>query len=123
MGLLDHDDELTPDALYEVAATLQEVQADLIYSDEDRLDSKGRRRDPAFKPAWSPDLLLSCMYLAHFCVYRKSIVDSIGAFREGFDGSQDYDLALRFTEATDKIAHIQNPLSLARCSSLGLSPP
>ncbi len=106
IGLLDHDDELTPDALYEVAATLQETDADLIYSDEDRLDEKGRRKEPAFKPAWSPDLLLSCMYLGHFCVYRKSVVDRIGVFREGFDGSQDYDLALRFTEATNQIAHI-----------------
>ena len=106
IGLLDHDDELTPDALYEVAATLQETDADLIYSDEDRLDEKGQRKEPAFKPAWSPDLLLSCMYLGHFCVYRKSIVDRIGGFRADFDRSQDYDLALRFTEATTKIAHI-----------------
>ena len=106
IGLLDHDDLLTPDALYEIAATLQEIDADLIYSDEDRLDANGGRADPAFKPAWSPDLLLSCMYLAHFCVYRKSIIDAVGGFRKGFDGSQDYDLALRFTEKTDRIAHI-----------------
>jgi GT2 family glycosyltransferase len=106
IGLLDHDDELTPDALYEVAATVQETDADLIYSDEDRLDQKGRRAEPVFKPAWSPDLLLSCMYIGHFCAYRKSIVERIGGFRPGFDGSQDYDLALRFTEATSKIAHI-----------------
>jgi glycosyltransferase involved in cell wall biosynthesis len=106
IGLLDHDDQLTPDALYEVAATLQEVEADLIYSDEDRLDSNGRRTEPSFKPAWSPDLLLSCMYLAHFCVYRKRIIDRLRGFREGFDGSQDYDLALRFTEESNRIAHI-----------------
>jgi O-antigen biosynthesis protein len=106
IGLLDHDDLLTPDALYEIAATLQEIDADLIYSDEDRLDLNGRRAEPSFKPAWSPDLLMSCMYLAHFCVYRKSIIDRVGGFREGFDGSQDYDLALRFTEKTDRIAHI-----------------
>ncbi len=109
IGLLDHDDLLTPDALYEVAATLQETDADLIYSDEDRFDSDGRL-EPRFKPAWSPDLLLSCMYLAHFCVYRKSIFDQIEGFREGFDGSQDYDLALRFTERTAKIAHIPKTL-------------
>ncbi|MGA9770103.1 MAG: glycosyltransferase family 2 protein [Blastocatellia bacterium] len=106
IGLLDHDDQLTPDALYEVAATLQEAEADLIYTDEDRLDSTGMRVEPAFKPAWSPDLLLSCMYMAHFCVYRKSIVDRLGGFRKGFDGSQDYDLALRFTEESSRIAHI-----------------
>jgi GT2 family glycosyltransferase len=110
VGLLDHDDKLTPDALYEVVAALQTSDFDLIYSDEDRLDSKGRRSEPAFKPAWSPDLLLSCMYLAHFCVYRKSIVDAVGGIREGFDGSQDYDLALRVTEQTDRIAHIPKVL-------------
>ncbi|MFL6216561.1 MAG: glycosyltransferase family 2 protein [Blastocatellia bacterium] len=106
VGLLDHDDKLTPDALFEIVATLQQADADLLYSDEDRLDRCGRRHAPRFKPAWSPDLLLSCMYLAHFTVYRKVIFDRIGGFREGFDGSQDYDLALRFTEQTEKIAHI-----------------
>jgi GT2 family glycosyltransferase len=106
VGLLDHDDELTPDALFEVVKVLQQTEADLIYSDEDRLDSTGRRSRPSLKPAWSPDLLLSCMYLAHFCVYRRSTVLDIGAFREGFDGSQDYELALRFVETTNRIAHI-----------------
>src|SRR2546427_1244508 len=106
IGLLDYDDELTPDALYEVAKTLQEVDADLIYSDEDKLDANGARCNPFFKPAWSPDLLLSCNYICHFGVYRKSLVDQIGGFREGFDGSQDYDLVLRFTEKSEKIVHI-----------------
>lgn len=106
IGLLDHDDLLTPDALTEVARTIAETNADLIYTDEDRLDSNGQRAEPAFKPAWSPDLLLSCMYLAHFTAYRKSIVDRIGGFRSDFDGSQDYDLALRFTEQSDRVAHI-----------------
>lgn len=106
IGLLDHDDLLAPDALAEVARTIEETDADLIYSDEDRLDSKGEREEPAFKPAWSPDLLLSCMYFGHFCVYRKAIIDEIGGFRSPFDGSQDYDLALRFTERSDSVAHI-----------------
>lgn len=106
IGLLDHDDELTPDSLYEVVSTLQIVDADLIYSDEDKRDEEGRRCEPFFKPAWSPDLLYSYMYLCHFSVYRKSVIDRLGGFREGFDGSQDYDLALRFTETTNKIAHI-----------------
>lgn len=106
VGLLDHDDELTPDALYEVAATLQESDADLIYSDEDKLDERGRRCEPFFKPAWTPDLLLSTMYICHFGVYRRRIVDEIGGFRGAFDGSQDYDLALRFTERTRRIVHI-----------------
>lgn len=123
IGLLDHDDELTPDALYEVAATLQETAADLIYSDEDRLDEEGRREQPALKPAWSPDLLLSSMYIGHFCVYRRSVVDRIGGFRAGVDGSQDYDLALRFTEETSKIAHIPKILYHWRKVSYSASAP
>jgi GT2 family glycosyltransferase len=106
IGLLDHDDEITPDALYEVGKTLQAVNADLVYSDEDKLEADGSRCEPFFKPAWAPDLLLSCNYICHFGVYRKSLVDEIGGFRDGFDGSQDYDLVLRFTEKSDKIVHI-----------------
>jgi GT2 family glycosyltransferase len=106
VGLLDHDDELPPDALYEVASVFQEVEVDLIYSDEDKLDESGQRCDPFFKPAWSPDLLMSCMYTSHFSVYRRSLVESVGRFREGYEGSQDYDLALRVTEKTDKVIHI-----------------
>jgi GT2 family glycosyltransferase len=110
VGLLDDDDELTLDALLEVAATLQETEADLIYSDEDKLDLAGARCDPFMKPAWSPDLVLSCNYICHFGVYRKKLIDEIGGFREGFDGSQDYDLVLRFSEKTDRIAHIPKVL-------------
>jgi GT2 family glycosyltransferase len=106
IALLDHDDELPPDALYEVVRSLQEVAADLIYSDEDKLDAEGSRCDPFFKPSWSPDLLLSCNYISHFGVYRKSIIDQIGGFRKGYDGSQDYDLVLRFVEHSEKIVHI-----------------
>jgi GT2 family glycosyltransferase len=106
IGFLDHDDELTPDALLEVVSTLQHVEADLVYSDEDKLDTHGNRCDAFAKPAWSPDLLLSTMYTCHFSVYRKEIVDRIGGLREGFDGSQDYDLALRFTEQTNRIVHV-----------------
>lgn len=106
IGLVDNDDEIPPDALYEVVKTLQDTDADLIYSDEDKLDLEGVRCEPFFKPAWSPDLLFSCNYISHFGVYRKSIIDQIGGFREGFDGSQDFDLVLRFTEKSDKVVHI-----------------
>ena len=106
VGLLDHDDEIPPDALYEVVKTLQDVTADIIYSDEDKLDTEGLRCEPFFKPAWSPDLLFSCNYISHFGIYRKSIINQIGGFREGLDGSQDYDLVLRVTEKSDKIVHI-----------------
>ncbi|MDM8553108.1 glycosyltransferase [Desulfococcaceae bacterium HSG7] len=107
IGLLDNDDELSIDALYEVVKLLNEhPTADMIYSDEDKLGLNGKRCEPFFKPDWSPDMLLACMYTGHFSVYRKKIVDRVGGFRTGFDGSQDYDLALRITEKTDQIFHI-----------------
>jgi len=106
VGLLDNDDELAPDALYEVVKALQEKRYDLIYSDEDKPDMEEKRCEPFFKPDWSPDLLLSINYVSHFGVYRRKLMTEIGGFREGFDGSQDYDLVLRFTEKTDSIKHI-----------------
>ncbi len=106
VGLLDNDDELTPDALYEVVKTLQEKKYDLLYSDEDKLDMEGTRCEPFFKPDWSPDLLLSINYVSHFGVYRRKLLNEINGFRDGFDGSQDYDLVLRVTEKTPQIRHI-----------------
>ncbi len=107
IGLLDHDDELSPDALYEVVKYLQTNRdADMIYSDEDKIDLKGNRRDPFFKPDWSLDTFLSCMYTCHFGVYKKEILDEIGGFRKDFDGSQDYDLVLRVMDKTHSIHHI-----------------
>lgn len=107
VGLLDNDDELTPDALFEVAKLLNaHPDADMIYSDEDKLNSSGERVDPYFKPDWSPDLIFSTMYTCHLGVYRREIAEKIGGFREGFDGSQDYDFVLRFVEETDRIFHI-----------------
>ena len=107
IGLMDHDDELAINALYEVVKLLQEhPDADMIYSDEDKMDTKGKRCDPYFKPDWSPDLFLSNMYVSHFGIYRKNIVEKIGGFRKGCEGSQDYDLILRFTEKTTQIYHI-----------------
>ena len=107
VAFLDHDDELAPFALYEVVKLLnEEPDLDFIYSDEDKIDEKGRRRDPFFKPDYSPDMFLSVNYLCHLSVIRKSLVDRVGGFRKGYDGSQDYDLFLRVLEHTDKIAHI-----------------
>ncbi|MBW4470182.1 MAG: glycosyltransferase [Stenomitos rutilans HA7619-LM2] len=107
VALLDHDDLLTPDALYEVALlTNRHPEADLIYSDEDKLNDQDELREPYFKPDWCPDSFLSRMYICHLGVYRRSLLEAIGGFRPGFEGSQDYDLALRFTEKTDHIFHI-----------------
>lgn len=111
VGFLDHDDELASSALYEVVKLLQKDQdIDFIYSDEDKISLSGKRLDPHFKPDWSPDTLYSCNYISHFSVIRKSIIEELGGFREGYDGSQDYDLFLRVVERTQKIAHIPKVL-------------
>jgi len=108
---LDNDDELTPDALAEVAIYLAEnPEADVLYSDEDKIDGNGRRYDPHFKPDWSPELLLSYMYMVHVLVIRRSLFEQVGRLRPAFDGSQDYDLALRTTELAREVGHIPKVL-------------
>lgn len=98
-ALLDHDDELAEEALYHVAAEINKYpSANLIYSDEDKIDARGGRFYPWFKPDWSPELFYSLNMLTHLCVFRTRTLRKIGGFREGFEGSQDYDLALRFIE-------------------------
>ena len=95
-ALLDQDDELAENALAEVAlASLSNPGVRLIYSDEDFLDADGVRSNPFFKSDWNPQLFLAQNYLNHLGVYQTSLVHEIGGFREGFEGSQDYDLALR----------------------------
>lgn len=107
IGLLDNDDELSIDALYEIVKKLNDKpETDFIYSDEDKIDMEGRRSKPFFKPGWSPDLLLSVNYICHFSVIRKKLVEDVGKFRLGYEGSQDYDLFLRVTEKTVNIEHI-----------------
>lgn len=112
VGFLDHDDLLDKNALLYVALKIQEhPDADLIYTDEDKVLEDGNFVGPFYKPDWNYSLLLSSMYTCHFSVYRKSIIDRIGGVigsfvREGFDGSQDYDLALRFIEQTQHIYHV-----------------
>lgn len=108
-ALLDHDDELAEDALFHVVAEINRYpNADLIYSDEDKIDGSGTRFDPAFKPDWSRDLFYSLNLLNHLTVYRTEVARAAGAFRSGFEGSQDYDLALRVIEgiAGRNIRHI-----------------
>lgn len=98
-ALLDHDDELTEDALYRVAAEINEhPEASMLYSDEDKIDGAGRRSEPKFKPDWSRDLFYSLNLITHLSVYRTDILRSVGGFRVGYEGSQDHDLALRFIE-------------------------
>jgi len=111
VALLDHDDRLSPDALFENAILVnRQPDVDVIYSDEDKIDETGRRSAPYFKPDWSPDALLSRNYVSHLGVYRRSVVNDVNGFRTGFEGSQDYDLLLRITERTDRVAHIPHVL-------------
>jgi GT2 family glycosyltransferase/glycosyltransferase involved in cell wall biosynthesis len=108
---LDQDDELAPDCLLQLArAAGADPAPDLIYSDDDKIDADGRRHSPQFKPDWSPELLLSYMYFSHaFCV-RRALFHEVGGFREGFEGCQDYDLALRLTERSKRVVHIPKVL-------------
>ena len=111
IALLDHDDLLPPHALAKVVQLLDEhPEADFVYSDEDKVDEQNVHKDPFFKPDWCPDSFLARMYTCHLGVYRRSLVEEVGGFRLGFEGSQDYDLVLRVTEKTDKIFHIPDVL-------------
>jgi O-antigen biosynthesis protein len=109
VALLDHDDELAPHALFEMAAaTRAHPDAALIYSDEDKIDETGRRFDPYFKPDFLPDLLEGQNFICHLGAYRTALVRELGGFREGFEGSQDWDLALRVADraGTAAIRHV-----------------
>ncbi len=108
---LDQDDELTPDALGEIALYLAEEPAtDILYSDDDKVGAKDYRYSPQFKPDWSPELLLSYMYFSHLFVIRRALFADVGGLRVGLEGSQDYDLALRATERTNQIGHVPKVL-------------
>ncbi|MES2524780.1 MAG: glycosyltransferase [Gemmatimonadota bacterium] len=109
VALMDHDDLLPEHALYEIAAEVAaHPDADVIYSDEDKLDAEGQRFGAYFKPDFDPDLLLGQNMVSHLGVYRRSLVERLGGLRVGFEGSQDHDLALRATEAVGarRVRHI-----------------
>ncbi len=109
VALLDHDDELAPHALHEIVALLNAQPAtDLIYSDEDKIDEEGRRHEPYFKPDWLPDLFTAQNFISHLTTYRMALVREVGGFRVGFEGSQDWDLALRVIERIADPARIRH---------------
>ncbi|MBI3519313.1 MAG: glycosyltransferase family 2 protein [Bacteroidetes bacterium] len=109
--LLDQDDELKENALFEIVKLInQKPDADLIYSDEDKIDEDNIHMAPHFKPDWSPDSLLSRNYICHVSVFKTSQLKEIGGFRVGFEGSQDHDLLLRYTEKYTNIYHIPEVL-------------
>lgn len=121
VGLLDHDDLLSPRALYEVACLLQtesNVKPQFIYSDEDKITDDGNHRfDVHFKPDWSPILLNHVNYINHFTVIEKELLNSIGGYRMGLEGAQDYDLYLRLADKKVRIAHIPKILYHWRASN------
>lgn len=107
MCLLDHDDALAPDALFEFAKLLnQDGEIDLLYSDEDLISIDDVRYEPIIKPAWSPENLESYMYIGHLACYRADHARRIGGFRADCSGAQDYDFALRYTEQARNIRHV-----------------
>ncbi|MGF6765501.1 glycosyltransferase involved in cell wall biosynthesis [Paraburkholderia sp. GAS33] len=113
VALLDHDDLLPEHALYCVAnAIVANPSARLIYSDEDKIDASGRRHDPYFKSDWNTDLFYSQNFFCHLGVYHKPLLDRVGGFRIGVEGSQDYDLVLRCIEdvGVDAVHHIPRVL-------------
>ncbi|MDK3256144.1 glycosyltransferase family 2 protein [Blastococcus capsensis] len=111
VALLDHDDLLVPDALEVVGrAAAAHPVADVFYSDEDQLHDDGHLHNVFRKPDFSPERLRGQMYLGHLVTYRRSLLTEVGGFRDGFDGSQDYDLALRATERAREVVHIPEVL-------------
>ncbi len=111
VGFLDHDDELVPHALTEMAqAIMATPDVDLLYSDEDKLDFSGQRTDPYLKPDWSPEHLTSVAYILHFMLVRKSLFLELGGLRAERSGAQDYDLSLRAGALARKIVHVPKVL-------------
>ncbi len=109
--LLDHDDLLTPDALFSVVKALQEEKYDVLYSDEDKISEDGSRvSDPAFRPDFSIDLLRAHNYITHLFVVKRKLLLEVGGFDSEYDGAQDYDLALKCSEKTKSIKHIPRVL-------------
>ena len=110
---LDHDDMLAPNALYEMVKKLNEnPDLKLIYSDEDKIDEDGKRYNPHFKSGWNPDMFFSQNYICHLVCIKKELVDRVGGFRKGYEGSQDYDLLLRVIKQlqSDEIDRVQKVL-------------
>jgi GT2 family glycosyltransferase len=126
IALLDHDDELPPYALYEVAKSINaHPDAKLLYSDEDKIDEYGKRFDPYLKPDWNPLLFCGHNLFSHLGVYSRQLVREVGGFRTGWEGSQDYDLAFRCVERVhrEQIIHIPRVLyhwrAIAGSTALG----
>ncbi len=107
---LDNDDELTPDALFEVVREAARSEADIVYSDQDRISPEGLCHSPIHKPCYSPDMLLSQNYMCHLVAARRTLVEQVEGLRRGYEGAQDHDLLLRLVEKSAKIARVSKVL-------------
>jgi GT2 family glycosyltransferase len=111
VGFLDHDDELTTDALFEVVRRLNEnSEIDIVYSDEDKLDSASQHCEPFFKPDWSPEFFRGVMYVGHLLVARRELINAVGGLDRHFNLIQDYELMLRLSERARRISHVAQVL-------------
>jgi O-antigen biosynthesis protein len=111
VALLDHDDELHPDALAHVSEAIDRTpEADYVYTDEDKIDLRGHHSSPFFKPDWSPERLRTQMYTCHLSVMRRSLVEQVGGFDADFEGAQDWDLVLKVTERARGVVHVPRTL-------------
>jgi glycosyltransferase involved in cell wall biosynthesis len=121
LAFLDHDDELTQDALYRIAEAINEFAPDALYSDEELIDWKGFRRSRFYKSDYNPELLLCHNYITHFFVTRRSLFHKAGGLSPDCTGAQDYDLVLKITEQTDKVHHIRRSLYRWRATETSTS--
>ena len=111
VAFLDHDDALAPDALDAIAGAVESEPApDVVYTDQDKLTTRGARVAPFLKPDWSPVYALGAMYVGHLLAVRRSLIEEVGGFDSGFDGIQDFELLLRLSERTDRIRHLPRVL-------------
>ena len=119
IAFADHDDELTPNALFEcVKAINEKPQTLVIYTDEDKMSMDGHKFfQPHFKPDYNPDLLCTVNYICHLFVVSRKVIEKVGGLRSEFDGAQDYDFVLRCVEAVkdEEICHIPKILYHWRC--------
>ena len=122
IALCDHDDLLTPDALWRMAEAIEKTHPDMLYSDEDMITENGKHHmDPHRKPEYQPETLAADNYMSHLGVIRAELLRTIGGLREGYDGSQDHELYLRICQRTDRIVHVPYILYSWRKVSSSLS--
>lgn len=111
IALLDHDDKLHPDALRLIDAAIgDDREVDYVYTDEDKIEERGRHLSPFLKPDWSPERMRTQMYTCHLSVFRRALVEEVGGFDAEFEGAQDWDLVLRVTERARKVIHVPRVL-------------